>query len=132
VEFPTATLVITFHLNPRSDEYWRRWTSQLGALVCGRTLFDFTDGWGERHTMDVPVVVVTHDVPTDWVDAIASASGPAGVPVIGLEDASLMYVVCPRMTEEGLRARYRPRIALRYDRSRPASLSRSAKTLASL
>jgi hypothetical protein len=43
VEFPTATPVITFHLTPRSAEYWRRWTSQLGALVCGRTLFDFTD-----------------------------------------------------------------------------------------
>jgi dihydrofolate reductase len=30
-------------------------------------LFDFTDGWDGRHTMDVPVVVVTHNVPTDWV-----------------------------------------------------------------
>jgi dihydrofolate reductase len=42
--------------------------SGLGALVCGRTLFDFTDGWGGRHTMDVPVVVVTHQVPTGWVE----------------------------------------------------------------
>jgi dihydrofolate reductase len=39
------------------------------VLVCGRTLFDFTDGWGGRHTLDVPVVVVTHEVPTEWVDA---------------------------------------------------------------
>ena len=69
VEVPTATPAITFHLTPQSAEYWGRWTSGLGALVCGRTLFDFTDGWGGRHTMDVPVVVVTHDVPTDWVDA---------------------------------------------------------------
>ena len=38
-------------------------------LVCGRTLFDFTDGWGGRHTMGVPVVVVTHQVPTEWVEA---------------------------------------------------------------
>jgi dihydrofolate reductase len=43
--------------------------ASLGALVCGRTLFDFTDGWGGRHTLDVPVVVVTHRVPTDWVEA---------------------------------------------------------------
>src|SRR5664280_2556838 len=34
----------------------------------GRTLFDFTDGWGGRHPFDVPVVVVTHHVPTEWVD----------------------------------------------------------------
>jgi dihydrofolate reductase len=45
------------------------WVDSLGALVCGRTLFDFTDGWGGRHTMDVPVVVVTHDPPTSWIDA---------------------------------------------------------------
>jgi dihydrofolate reductase len=41
----------------------------LGALVCGRTLFDVAEGWQGRHTLDVPVVVVTHHVPTDWVDA---------------------------------------------------------------
>jgi dihydrofolate reductase len=41
----------------------------LGALVCGRTLFDVAEGWQGRHTLDVPVVVVTHRVPTDWIDA---------------------------------------------------------------
>ena len=69
VEMRTATEDITFHLSPQSAEYWGRWVSGLGALVCGRTLFDFTDGWGGRHTMDAPVVVVTHQVPTDWVEA---------------------------------------------------------------
>ena len=37
--------------------------------MCGRTLFDFTGGWDGTHTIDVPVVVVTHQVPTDWVEA---------------------------------------------------------------
>ncbi|MEP7026460.1 MAG: dihydrofolate reductase, partial [Actinomycetota bacterium] len=69
VEFTTATEGMTVHLSPPSAEYWEQWVSSLGALVCGRTLFDFTDGWGGRHTMEVPVVVVTHNVPTDWVDA---------------------------------------------------------------
>jgi dihydrofolate reductase len=69
VEMRTATEDITFHLSPPSAEYWRGWVSGLGALVCGRTLFDFTDGWGGRHTMDAPVVVVTHRVPTEWVEA---------------------------------------------------------------
>ena len=69
VEFPTVNQNITLHLSPQSAEYWQRWLSGLGALVCGRTLFDFTDGWGGRHTMDVPVVVVTHEVPTEWVEA---------------------------------------------------------------
>lgn len=59
----------TVHLTPPSAEYWRRWVSSVGALVCGRTLFDVTDGWQGRHTLDVPIVVVTHQVPTDWVTA---------------------------------------------------------------
>lgn len=69
VAIPSASPDITLHLTPESAAYWRSWVTDLGALVCGRTLFDFTDGWGGRHTMDVPVVVVTHEVPTAWVDA---------------------------------------------------------------
>lgn len=60
---------ITFRLTPASAEHWRRWTSQLGALVVGRTLFDFVDGWGGRHTLNAPVVVVTHRIPIDWVES---------------------------------------------------------------
>jgi dihydrofolate reductase len=40
-----------------------------GALVCGRRVFDLTDGWAGRHPMGVPVFVVTHNVPTEWVAA---------------------------------------------------------------
>jgi len=74
VELRTANPDITFHLNRVSFDYWQEWMSRLGALVCGRTLFDFTDGWGGRHTMDVPVVVVTHEAPDDWIAAHPGAS----------------------------------------------------------
>lgn len=73
VEFLTVDERITFHMSARSAEYWGKWVGGLGALVCGRTLFDVTDGWGGTHTMGVPVVVVTHHVPTDWVEAHADA-----------------------------------------------------------
>jgi dihydrofolate reductase len=69
VTIPTVDDRITFHVSRPSAEYWRRWVDGLGALVCGRTLFDFTAGWGGTHTMGVPVVVVTHRIPTDWVEA---------------------------------------------------------------
>jgi dihydrofolate reductase len=69
VEIASASGDITFHLSPSSAEYWKQWVDDVGALVCGRTLFEFTGGWGGTHTLDVPVVVVTHHVPTDWVDA---------------------------------------------------------------
>jgi dihydrofolate reductase len=85
VEVGTASPDITFHLTPRSAEHWRRWTSNLGALVCGRTLFDFTGGWGGRHTIDVPVVVVTHEVPADWVAAHPGA--PFSFVTTGVADA---------------------------------------------
>ena len=67
VSVATATPDLTFHLTPASAAYWQEWTAGLGAIVCGRTLFDVTDGWAGRHTMDAPVVVVTHQVPAPWV-----------------------------------------------------------------
>lgn len=60
---------MTFHLTPQSAEHWRELVSSVGALICGRTLFEVTDGWNGRHNFDVPVVVVTHQIPTDWIDA---------------------------------------------------------------
>jgi dihydrofolate reductase len=68
VEVATATPGLTFHLTPASAAYWQEWTAGLGAIVCGRTLFDFVDGWGGRHPLNAPVVVVTHRVPTEWVE----------------------------------------------------------------
>ena len=75
VAIPTPAGDFTVHLDPRSSEHWQRWTRSIGALVCGRTLFDVTDGWQGRHTLDVPIVVVTHRVPQDWVDAHPDAPG---------------------------------------------------------
>jgi dihydrofolate reductase len=69
VEIPTVDDNITLHVTPQSAEYWKQWVGQLGALICGRTLFDFTGGWDGTHTIGVPVVVVTHEVPTEWVEA---------------------------------------------------------------
>lgn len=40
------------------------WDS-TGALIVGRHLYDFTNAWGGRHPMDVPVVVLTHRRPDD-------------------------------------------------------------------
>lgn len=66
VPVTTAVEWLSFQLTPQSAEYWRRWTSGVGALVVGRRLFDIADGWGGHHPMGVPFVVVTHDPPRDW------------------------------------------------------------------
>ncbi len=39
----------------------------VGALVTGRRTFDIAKAWGGKHPMDVPVVVVTHRIPQEWV-----------------------------------------------------------------
>jgi dihydrofolate reductase len=69
VEVTTATPGLTFHVTPQSADLWYASLARAGALVVGRTLFDVTDGWRGRHTADLPVVVVTHSVPTQWVEA---------------------------------------------------------------
>lgn len=40
---------------------------QTGAIVSGRRMFDVAGAWGGKHPMNVPVVVVTHTVPQEWV-----------------------------------------------------------------
>jgi dihydrofolate reductase len=39
----------------------------VGALVTGRRTFDVAHAWGGKHPMDVPVIVITHRVPQEWV-----------------------------------------------------------------
>jgi dihydrofolate reductase len=73
VELRTPAADRTFHLTAQSAEHWRAWVSSIGALICGRTLFDVADGWNGRHDLDVPDVVVTHQPPTDWVAAHPAA-----------------------------------------------------------
>lgn len=66
IEVPTAMDGLVFHLSEASAHYVRDLSSRLGALVVGRRLFDVTDGWRGQHPYDVPVVVLTHNPPTDW------------------------------------------------------------------
>ncbi|MER7893259.1 dihydrofolate reductase family protein [Micromonospora sp. NPDC094482] len=87
VETPTANPDMTLRTSAASARHLRELNERTGALVVGRRLFDMTNGWGGRHPMDVPVVVVTHTVPEGWeresdsfvfvTDGIESAIGRA-------------------------------------------------------
>jgi dihydrofolate reductase len=66
VEVPTANPEMTFRLTKTGAEQLRDMLDMSGALVVGRKLFDYTNGWGGRHPMDRKVVVVTHSVPDGW------------------------------------------------------------------
>lgn len=58
---------LSLKVSAESAELIEQATKTTGALVAGRRLFDVADAWGGKHPMDVPVVVVTHTVPQEWV-----------------------------------------------------------------
>jgi len=66
-EFTMPSGAITLKLSPASAEAVADIFRATGAIVSGRRMFDVTNGWGGRHPIDVPVFVVTHTVPEDWV-----------------------------------------------------------------
>jgi dihydrofolate reductase len=66
VEVPTTKPEMTFRMTTANVEHWRQVLDMTGALVVGRKLFDFTNGWDGNHPIGKPVVVLTHSVPDGW------------------------------------------------------------------
>lgn len=65
VETPTGNPDMTFRTSAVSARHIRELQESTGALLVGRHLYDMTNGWGGRHPMDVPTVVLTHRLPDD-------------------------------------------------------------------
>lgn len=100
---PSGTM--TVKVASQSVAYLRELHRTTGAIVTGRRLFDLTDGWGGRHPMAVPIFVVTHSAPQEWVykhkhapftfvtegveAAIAQAKAAAGDKSIGVAGPNL-------------------------------------------
>ena len=55
-------------LTEHGEETQQSRSTELGAIVSGRRTFDLAKGWGGRHPLGVPVVVLTHEVPTEWAN----------------------------------------------------------------
>jgi dihydrofolate reductase len=66
VTVPTADPRMTFHVSEASAAHLRGMLTNVGALVCGRHLFDVAKGWGGNHPTGAPVFVVTHTIPESW------------------------------------------------------------------
>jgi dihydrofolate reductase len=56
-----------FQLSPESAEVFEDAANSVGALVYGRRTFEVAHAWGGRHPLDVPMVILTHRVPQEWV-----------------------------------------------------------------
>ena len=110
VEVPTADPRWTFKVSPASAEHLRpAFSGAVGALVCGRRIFDLTEGWGGRHPIGAPVFCVSHSVPQGWpredspttfhrdaVEALTAAQAAAGDRIVA--------VATPTLTQQYLNA----------------------------
>ncbi len=56
-----------FELTESGAELIEEAGKSTGALVTGRRTFDIAHAWAGKHPMDVPVVVVTHRIPQEWL-----------------------------------------------------------------
>jgi dihydrofolate reductase len=95
---------MVFKVSPQTAELLRETRTTTGALVTGRRTFDLTNGWGGRHPLNVPVFVVSHTAPQEWVyegspftfvtdgleSALEQAKAVAGGKDVGVVGASLV------------------------------------------
>ncbi|MEC3976573.1 dihydrofolate reductase family protein [Amycolatopsis sp. H20-H5] len=82
VTVPSGDARWSFELDENSAEMIREMLANTGALVCGRRLFDLTNGWDDSHPVGAPVVVVTHRPPEDtgqWKSTTFAADVAAGI-----------------------------------------------------
>jgi dihydrofolate reductase len=54
-------------MTPDAAELIEEAGRRAGVLVTARRTFDIAHAWGGKHPMNVPMVVVTHRVPEEWV-----------------------------------------------------------------
>jgi dihydrofolate reductase len=54
------------HVTSASAGYLHAAIEGTGAIVVGRRVYDYTNGWGGNHPLGVPLFLVTHRPPASW------------------------------------------------------------------
>jgi dihydrofolate reductase len=54
-------------MNHEGAQMVREVAQTAGVLIAARRTFDIAGAWGGRHPMDVPMRVLTHKIPQEWV-----------------------------------------------------------------
>jgi len=65
-EVPSGTG--TFRMSKDGADMVQEASQSAGVLVTARRTFDIARAWGGKHPMNVPIVVVTHKVPQEWIN----------------------------------------------------------------
>lgn len=71
VALPWPGMGMVSHVTPASARYLRDSIEGTGAIVVGRRVYDYTNGWGGNHPLGVPLFLVTHQPPQSWPTADA-------------------------------------------------------------
>jgi dihydrofolate reductase len=66
VELPSGNR--TFMMSKEGADLIKNASQEAGVLVTARRTFDIAHAWGGKHPMNVPIVVLTHHIPQEWVD----------------------------------------------------------------
>jgi dihydrofolate reductase len=94
---------IDLKMSEPNVEHFEDMLKTVGAIVSGRGMFDEAKAWGGKHPMDVPVFVVTHNPPREWINkespftfvtdgvasAVALAQKAAGKKSVGVGGADV-------------------------------------------
>jgi dihydrofolate reductase len=56
-----------FKMSAEGADLIQEASQAVGVLVTARRTFDIAHAWGGKHPMDVPIVVLTHRIPQEWV-----------------------------------------------------------------
>lgn len=68
VTLSTGEHDIDLKVSSEGAEQFEDMAQAIGAIISGRRLFDVAGAWGGKHPMNVPIVVLTHHPPQEWLD----------------------------------------------------------------
>ena len=66
-EFPLPGTDMVFHVSKASAEFLKEEWFNLGAMICGRRMFDISRAWGGYPPGGGPCFVLTHTPDPEWV-----------------------------------------------------------------
>ncbi len=94
---------MVFHISQASADLLQEEWSRLGAMICGRRMFDIAGAWGGHPPGGGPCFVMTHEPPQEWLyagspftfvtdgihSAVQQAKEAAGGHVVSVSSASV-------------------------------------------
>jgi len=103
-EFPLPGTHMVFHVSKASADFLKEEWSSIGAMICGRRMFDISRAWGGYPPGGGPCFVLTHNPPAEWVkpgspftfvtdgieSAVRQAQQAAGDKIVSISSASIL------------------------------------------